>query len=75
MSYLKTLLSKDVIVTPFKVHKSYSDPNNITTNVYDPNRPYSFQGENTDYPLVADSSYSTVSQSWITSCIAVPNVK
>ena len=49
MSYLKTLLSKDVIITPFKAYKHRSFA--TTATPYNPNEPYSFQGENIDYPL------------------------
>ena len=51
MSYLKTLLSKDVIVTPFKAYKKQTPNLTVSLPVYSPDRPYTFNGENIPYPL------------------------
>lgn len=49
MGYLKTLLSKDVIVTPFRVNKQFSFSG--TPPGFSPNGPSQFNGKNADYPL------------------------
>ncbi len=49
MGYLKTLLSKDIIVTPFRVNKQFSFSG--TPPEFSSNGPSQFNGRNEDYPL------------------------
>jgi len=49
MGYLKTLLSKDIIITPFRVHKQFSYTG--TPPGYNVDGVSVFTGENTNYPL------------------------
>ena len=49
MGYLKTLLSKDIIITPFRVHKSFSYSGAPPT--YNVDGVSVFNGRNIDYPL------------------------
>lgn len=49
MSYLKSLTSKDVIVTPFTVHKTFKYDGQIPG--YNVSGPFQITGSNTPYPL------------------------
>jgi len=49
MSYLKSLTSKDVIITPFRVHKQFSYSG--TPQGYNSSGVSVFNGKNTSYPL------------------------
>jgi hypothetical protein len=49
MGYLKTLLSKDIIVTPFRVHKQFSYTG--TPLGYNSSGVSMFNGQNVSYPL------------------------
>jgi len=60
MSYLKTLTSKDVIVTPFTVHKQFTDDGIVP--LFSETGPFRNDGKNIPYPL---SGSNTGSQSLV----------